>query len=80
MTAYSDADWGADPDKRRSCTGYVVMMSNGAVVKSLVYFIIKSKKKPIKKTIFFFFKLYFDSNRYSNNISAPEITALFLIF
>lgn len=31
MTAYSDADWGADVDKRRSCTGYVVKMSNGAV-------------------------------------------------
>lgn len=31
MVAYSDADWGADSDKRRSCTGYVVNMSNGAI-------------------------------------------------
>ena len=31
MTAYSDADWGADIDKRRSCTGYVVNMSGGAI-------------------------------------------------
>lgn len=31
MTAFSDADWGADSDTRRSCTGYVVVMSNGAI-------------------------------------------------
>jgi len=31
ITAYSDADWGADADKRRSCTGYVVKMTNGAI-------------------------------------------------
>lgn len=31
MIAYTDADWGSDTDKRRSCTGYVVNMSNGAI-------------------------------------------------
>lgn len=31
MVTYSDADWGSDSDKRRSCTGYVVKMSNGAI-------------------------------------------------
>lgn len=31
MIAYSDADWGSDADKRRSCTGYVIKMCNGAI-------------------------------------------------
>lgn len=28
---YSDADWASDIDKRRSCTGQVIIMSNGAI-------------------------------------------------
>jgi Reverse transcriptase (RNA-dependent DNA polymerase) len=31
MVGFSDADWGSDPDKRRSCTGYVFKISNGAI-------------------------------------------------
>lgn len=31
MVAYSDADWASDIDKRRSCTGYVFIISSGAV-------------------------------------------------
>lgn len=31
IIAFSDADWGADIDKRRSCTGYVIKMTGGAV-------------------------------------------------
>lgn len=31
MLAFSDADWGADADKRRSCTGFVVCMMGGAI-------------------------------------------------
>lgn len=31
ITAYSDADWGADIDMRRSCTGYVINMTGGAI-------------------------------------------------
>lgn len=31
LHAYSDADWASDIDKRRSCTGYVLMMSGAAV-------------------------------------------------
>lgn len=31
IIAFSDADWGADADIRRSCTGYVVKMTGGAI-------------------------------------------------
>ena len=31
IVAYSDSDWGGDPDTRRSKTGYVVIVSGGAV-------------------------------------------------
>lgn len=31
LVGYSDSDWASDVDKRRSCTGYVFMMSDGAV-------------------------------------------------
>lgn len=31
LTGYSDADWAADLDKRRSCTGYVFLLQNGAI-------------------------------------------------
>lgn len=38
--ACSDADWGSDLDKRRSCSGCVVSMSGGAIVW-------RSKRQPI---------------------------------
>lgn len=31
LSGYTDADWASDVDKRRSCTGYVFMLSNAAV-------------------------------------------------
>lgn len=31
LIGYTDADWAYDIDKRRSCTGYVFQLSNGAV-------------------------------------------------
>ena len=31
LMGYSDADWAGDMDTRRSTTGYVVMLNNGAV-------------------------------------------------
>lgn len=31
LTGFSDADWASDVDKRRSCTGYVFKLSNGAI-------------------------------------------------
>lgn len=31
LKAYSDSDWASDVDKRRSCTGSIVLLSNGAV-------------------------------------------------
>ena len=31
LTGYSDADWAGDINTRRSTTGYVVMLNNGAV-------------------------------------------------
>jgi hypothetical protein len=31
LTGYSDADFGGDPDKRRSTTGYVFTMAGGAI-------------------------------------------------
>ena len=38
--AYSDADWASDIDKRRSCTGYIIKMANGAINWN-------SKRQPI---------------------------------
>lgn len=40
LKAYSDADWASDIDKRRSCTGYLVNMSGGAICWN-------SKRQPI---------------------------------
>jgi hypothetical protein len=31
LEAYNDADWALDPEQRRSCTGFVTVMSGGAV-------------------------------------------------
>jgi hypothetical protein len=31
LTGYSDADWAGDMSTRRSTTGYVVMLNNGAI-------------------------------------------------
>lgn len=31
LHAYSDADWGSDVDKRRSCTGFVINLNHGAI-------------------------------------------------
>lgn len=31
LHAFTDADWGSEQDERRSCTGFVVMMANGAI-------------------------------------------------
>lgn len=31
LHCYTDADWASDMDKRRSCSGQVVMMSNAAI-------------------------------------------------
>lgn len=31
LIAFTDADWGSDVDKRRSCTGYVIKLSNATV-------------------------------------------------
>lgn len=31
MQAYSDADWGSETDDRRSCSGFVLKMSNVAI-------------------------------------------------
>ncbi|CAI5727666.1 unnamed protein product [Peronospora farinosa] len=31
ITGYCDADWGNDPDSRKSVTGFVLMMESGAV-------------------------------------------------
>lgn len=31
LIGFSDADWASDVDKRRSCTGYVFKLSNGAI-------------------------------------------------
>lgn len=31
LIGFSDADWASDIDKRRSCTGYVFKLSNGAI-------------------------------------------------
>jgi hypothetical protein len=39
LTGFSDADWAGDVDTRRSTTGYVVMINNGAVAW-------KSHKQP----------------------------------
>jgi hypothetical protein len=30
--AYSDADWASDADERRSCSGYMIMFSNAAII------------------------------------------------
>jgi hypothetical protein len=40
LQVFSDADWGSDPDKRRSCSGIVVKLSGGAISWS-------SKRQPI---------------------------------
>lgn len=32
LVAFTDSDWGSDIDKRRSCTGYVIKLSNAAVI------------------------------------------------
>ncbi len=34
IRGYSDADWASDVDKRRSCTGYLFKLSNGAITWS----------------------------------------------
>lgn len=39
MSCYSDSDWASDVDKRRSCSGHVILMSNGAISWS-------SKRQP----------------------------------
>jgi hypothetical protein len=39
LHGYSDADWAGDIDTRRSTTGYVVMMNNGAIAW-------KSRRQP----------------------------------
>lgn len=31
ISGYSDSDWAGNVDKRRSCTGYVFQLSNGAI-------------------------------------------------
>lgn len=31
ITGYPDADWGADVDDRKSCTGYVFTLQGGAI-------------------------------------------------
>lgn len=31
MHAFSDSDWASDLDERKSCSGFVILMSNGAV-------------------------------------------------
>ena len=31
LIAYCDADWATDPDKRRSCTGWVIFMNGGPI-------------------------------------------------
>ena len=31
LNAFSDADWAGDVNTRRSTTGYVVMLNNGAI-------------------------------------------------
>lgn len=40
IIAYSDSDWASDVDKRRSCSGFVITMSGGAICWS-------SKRQPI---------------------------------
>lgn len=40
LCAFSDADWASEVDQRRSCTGFVIKMSNGAISWS-------SKRQPI---------------------------------
>ena len=39
MIGYSDADWGSDLDERKSTSGYVFLLNNGAITWS-------SKKQP----------------------------------
>ncbi|XP_042972976.1 uncharacterized protein LOC122304776 [Carya illinoinensis] len=39
LRGYSDADWGSDLDERKSTTGYVFLLNNGAITWS-------SKKQP----------------------------------
>jgi hypothetical protein len=39
LQGYSDADWGGDMDTRRSTTGYIVMINNGAIAW-------KSRRQP----------------------------------
>lgn len=31
MHAYSDSDWASEEDERRSCSGFVILMSNGPI-------------------------------------------------
>ncbi|KAK6151891.1 hypothetical protein DH2020_014526 [Rehmannia glutinosa] len=40
LTAYADADWGADPDDRRSTSGFCIFMGNNLISWS-------SKKQPL---------------------------------
>lgn len=40
IIAYSDADWGSETDKRRSCSGYVIKLSGAAICWM-------SKRQPI---------------------------------